>query len=150
MFKRFYLPDENRKRPVKASSDADQQLTEKVRKMKSIYVGNLPYSATEDEIRELFGSHGEVKLVKLVIDRETNRPKGFGFVEMDDAAVAGAIQALDGQEFGGRRLRVNEARERAERPQHSFGDRPQRRFDGPRGNGGFRPRNDRPQRSSEF
>ena len=69
--------------------------------MKSIYVGNLPYSATEQEVRDFFGSFGEVKLVKLVIDRETNRPKGFGFVEMDDAAAQEAIQALDGQEFGG-------------------------------------------------
>ena len=117
--------------------------------MKSIYVGNLPYSATEQEVRDLFGSYGEVKLVKLVIDRETNRPKGVGFVEMDDAAAQEAIQALDGQEFGGRRLRVNEARERTERPR-SFGDRPQRRFDGPRGNGGFRPHGDRPQRQTEF
>ena len=118
-------------------------------KMKSIYVGNLPYSATEQEVRDLFGSYGEVKLVKLVIDRETNRPKGFGFVEMDDAAAQEAIQALDGQEFGGRRLRVNEARERTDRPR-SFGDRPQRRFDGPRGNGGFRPRGERPQRPTEI
>lgn len=117
---------------------------EKSRKMKSLYVGNLPYSATEDEVRDLFTQHGEVSRVKLVIDRETNRPKGFGFVEMDDNGAAGAIQALDGQEFGGRRLRVNEARERADRPQRSFGDRP-RRFDGPR-NGGFRPREER----SEF
>ncbi len=117
--------------------------------MKSIYVGNLPYSATEQEVRDLFGSYGEVKLVKLVIDRETNRPKGFGFVEMDDAAAQEAIQALDGQEFGGRRLRVNEARERADRPRF-FGDRPQRRFDGPRGNGGFRPRGERPQRPTEI
>lgn len=110
--------------------------------MKSLYVGNLPYSATEDEVRDLFSQHGEVSRVKLVNDRETNRPKGFGFVEMDDNGAAGAIQALDGQEFGGRRLRVNEARERAERPQRSFGDRP-RRFDGPR-NGNFRPREERP------
>ncbi len=108
--------------------------------MKSLYVGNLPYSATEDEIRDLFSQHGEVSRVKLVIDRETNRPKGFGFVEMDDNGATGAIQALDGQEFGGRRLRVNEARERSEQPR-SFGDRP-KRFDGPR-NGGFRPREDR-------
>lgn len=112
--------------------------------MKSIYVGNLPYSATEDEVRDLFSQHGEVTRVKLVIDRETNRPKGFGFVEMDDNGATGAIQALDGIEFGGRRLRINEARERAERPQRSFGDRP-RRFDGPR-DGGFRPRENRPPR----
>ena len=83
--------------------------------MKTIYVGNLPYSATEDEIRELFGQHGEVHSVKLINDRETGRFRGFGFVEMDPDNADTAINALNGQDHGGRSLRVNEAREREPR-----------------------------------
>ncbi len=82
---------------------------------KRIYIGNLPFSATEDEVRELFGKHGEVVTVNLIMDRETGRPRGFGFVEMDDAGAAAAISALDGTEMDGRNLRVNEARAREER-----------------------------------
>ena len=63
--------------------------------MKSIYVGNLPFSAKEDEIRDLFAVHGEVQVVKFVMDRETGRFRGFGFVEMEDAGAAKAIEALD-------------------------------------------------------
>ncbi len=81
---------------------------------KTIYVGNLPFSASEDEVRELFAAHGDVLSVKLISDRETGRPRGFGFVEMDEDAAAGAIQALDGSTMGGRSLRVNEARERGD------------------------------------
>ena len=77
--------------------------------MKKLYVGNLPFSATEDEITELFGQHGTVHSVALINDRETGRPRGFGFVEIDDEALQPAIQALDGYEMGGRALRVNEA-----------------------------------------
>lgn len=77
---------------------------------KKIYVGNLPFTATEDDIRDLFAQYGEVHSVNLISDRETGRPRGFGFVEMEDADQA--ISALDGQDFGGRSLRVNEARER--------------------------------------
>lgn len=84
--------------------------------MKSIYVGNLPFSATEEEIRNLFSPFGTVHGVKLVSDRETGRPRGFGFVEMDDAAAASAISALNGKEVGGRSLRINEARERERAP----------------------------------
>ena len=79
---------------------------------KSIYVGNLPFSASESEITELFSSHGNVLNVSLPTDRETGRPRGFGFVEMEDGDAVNAIQALDGTDFGGRDLRVNEARER--------------------------------------
>ncbi|GAB4368914.1 MAG: RNA-binding protein [Acidobacteriota bacterium] len=82
---------------------------------KTIYVGNLPFSASEDEVRELFAAHGEVLSVKLISDRETGRPRGFGFVEMDEDAAANAIQALDGSTMGGRSLRVNEARQREDR-----------------------------------
>jgi RNA recognition motif-containing protein len=81
---------------------------------KSIYVGNIPFSAREDELEELFAEHGTVTSVKVITDRETGRPRGFAFVEMeDDAAADNAIRALDGRDFGGRPLRVNEARERA-------------------------------------
>ena len=80
--------------------------------MKKLYVGNLPFSATEDEVTELFGQHGTVHSVALINDRETGRPRGFGFVEMDDDAIAGAIQALDGSDMGGRQLRVNEAHDK--------------------------------------
>lgn len=85
--------------------------------MKKIYVGNLPFSATEQELEELFGQHGSVASAKIVNDRETGRSRGFGFVEMDDGAEADkAIQALDGSQMGGRDLRVNEARDRASGP----------------------------------
>lgn len=77
-----------------------------------IYVGNLPFSCTEDELRELFGSHGEVQSVAMINDRETGRPRGFGFVEMPDAEGAKAINNLDGTQLGGRTLRINEARPR--------------------------------------
>lgn len=80
--------------------------------MKKLYVGNLPFTATEDEIKELFGQHGTVNSVALIMDRETGRPRGFGFVEMDDDAVANVIQALDGKELDGRALKVSEAKER--------------------------------------
>jgi RNA recognition motif-containing protein len=79
---------------------------------KRIYVGNLPFSATEDEVRRLFAEYGEVVDVSLPQDRDTGRPRGFGFVEMADADADKAVQGLDGKDFGGRSLRVNEARER--------------------------------------
>jgi len=80
--------------------------------LKKIYVGNLPFTATEDEIKELFGQHGTVHSVALINDRETGRPRGFGFIEVDDDALSAMIQNLDGQEMGGRALRVNEAQDR--------------------------------------
>ena len=82
---------------------------------KSLYVGNLPWSATEEEIRDLFATHGEISSVKLISDRETGRARGFGFVEMDADSAAAAVEALDGTSFGGRTLRVNEAQPRAPR-----------------------------------
>lgn len=82
---------------------------------KNLYVGNLPWSATEEEVRSTFEAFGEVTSVKLIEDRETGRPRGFGFVEMDDAGAREAISNLDGKDFGGRNLKVNEARPREER-----------------------------------
>ena len=77
-----------------------------------LYIGNLPYTITEEELKALFSQHGTVTSVNVIMDRETGRPRGFAFVEMEDGAAA--IRSLDGQEYGGRNLRVNEARERSE------------------------------------
>ncbi|MDH4129325.1 MAG: RNA-binding protein [Spirochaetota bacterium] len=77
---------------------------------KTIYVGNLPFAATEEEIRNLFAQHGTVHTVKIIMDRGTGRPRGFGFVDMEDNDAIKAISALDGTEFGGRNLRVNESK----------------------------------------
>ena len=84
--------------------------------MTTIYVGNLPFSATEADVRTLFEQHGSVESVKLVNDRETGRPRGFGFVEMPTTDAQTAIQHTNGFQMGGRALRVNEAREREARP----------------------------------
>lgn len=81
---------------------------------KKLYVGNLPFRATESEVRELFESHGAVHSVTLITDRDTGRPRGFGFVEMDEEAADSAVSALDGTDFGGRSVRVNVARERGD------------------------------------
>jgi RNA recognition motif-containing protein len=82
----------------------------------NIYVGNLPYSATEEEIRALFEPHGTVTRANIVMDRETGRPRGFGFVEMaNDTEGHAAIEAVNGTQMGGRSLTVNEARPRESR-----------------------------------
>ncbi len=83
--------------------------------MKKIYVGNLPFTATEDEIKGLFEEHGAVSSINLITDRDTGRFRGFGFVEMEDADADNAMKALDGQDFSGRPLKVNEARDRQPR-----------------------------------
>jgi len=76
-----------------------------------LYVGNLPYNTTEDDLRNLFSQYGSVDSVAVITDRETGRSKGFGFVEFgNDSEARTAIQALSGQEYGGRALTVNEAR----------------------------------------
>jgi len=83
---------------------------------KRLYVGNIPFSATEDELRAAFAEHGDVTTVDVIMDRETGRPRGFAFIEMSEAQAAdAAIVALDGKDFGGRPLRVNEAEERRRR-----------------------------------
>jgi cold-inducible RNA-binding protein len=96
--------------------------------MAKIYVGNLPFSASEADVRTLFSQHGTVESVSLPTDRETGRPRGFGFVEMSQADAARAIQSLNGHEMGGRQLRVNEAQDK---PRTGGGGRPG-------GGGGFR------------
>ena len=87
---------------------------------KSIYVGNIPFSASEEDLRNMFGQYGEVMSVKFINDRETGRFRGFGFLEMDDASAKQAIDALNGKEISGRALRVNEAQERQPRPRRDY------------------------------
>ncbi|HKQ16073.1 MAG TPA: RNA-binding protein [Steroidobacteraceae bacterium] len=96
--------------------------------MSKIYVGNLPFSATEEAVRALFSQHGTVESVSLINDRETGRPRGFGFVEMSRADAQKAIQSLNGFEMGGRPLKVNEAQDK---PRGGGGG-----GGGPRGGGG--------------
>jgi len=83
---------------------------------KKIYVGNLPFSSTEADLKDVFGRHGGVASVNIITDRETGRPRGFAFVEMEDATAAqDAIRALDGSDLGGRNIKVNEAQEKNRR-----------------------------------
>jgi len=83
--------------------------------MKKIYVGNLPWSADESGLRDLFSTVGEVLSAAVVSDRETGRSRGFGFIEMDDSDADKAISELNGREMDGRQLRINEARPREDR-----------------------------------
>ena len=106
-----------------------------------IYVGNFSYEMTEQELREAFEAHGQVQEVNMITDRETGRPKGFGFVEMPTSAEAqAAIDALNGKEFGGRAITVNEARPRQERSSGGgggYGNRGGGGFGGGRGDRGY-------------
>lgn len=83
----------------------------------NIFVGNLSFQASDNELMELFGQYGEVTRASVIRDRDTNRSKGFGFVEMSsDEAANRAIQELNGRNWNGRDLKVNEARPREDRP----------------------------------
>ena len=82
----------------------------------NIYVGNLPFNTTAADLETLFGEYGTVDSASIINDRETGRSRGFGFVEMDNSAGARAIEELDGADYNGRNLKVNEARPREERP----------------------------------
>jgi RNA recognition motif-containing protein len=98
-----------------------------------LYVGGLAYTVTDDELREMFTSFGDVKSAQVIIDRDSNRSKGFGFVEMgSDSEAQEAITGLNGKDSGGRALLVNEARPKTDRPRNSFG--------APRKSSNFRPR----------
>jgi RNA recognition motif-containing protein len=79
---------------------------------KKLYVGNLPFETSRDEIRAAFEAYGTVYEVSLIEDRNTGRPRGFGFVEMDEAGAKAAIEGLNDKDFGGRNIQVNEAREK--------------------------------------
>jgi len=97
----------------------------------NIYVGNLPYGATEAGLRELFGQHGEVESVSIITDRETGRSRGFGFVEMsDDAQAQQAITELNEKDYDGRSLKVNQARPKGDRPRGGGGGGGRRGFGG--------------------
>jgi RNA recognition motif-containing protein len=85
---------------------------------KNIYVGNLSWSTTDADLRSLFSQYGEVTSAQVIEDRATGRSRGFGFVEMDDAGAQQAIQALNGNDFQGRPLKVNEAQPRERRPRY--------------------------------
>ena len=99
-----------------------------------LFVGNLPYSATDDSLKDLFAQAGTVSSANVVIDRQTGRSRGFGFVEMSsDEEAQNAVSTLNGKDVDGRAIVVNEARAREERPRGGGGGRP----------GGFRSRNDR-------
>ena len=99
--------------------------------MKNLYVGNLPHSTTEADLRSVFEPHGEVERVSIVTDRDTGRSRGFAFVEMTNAGDAEkAIAALNGSELGGRTLTINEARPKTDRPRGG------QRFGGGGGGGG--------------
>jgi len=106
--------------------------------MKNLYVGNLPHSTTEAELRNVFEVHGAVEKVTLVTDRDTGRSRGFGFVEMTDAAAADkAIAALNGTDLGGRPLTINEAKPKTDRPRPGGGGGGGgKRFGGGGGGGG--------------
>ena len=105
--------------------------------MKNLYVGNLPHSATEAELRNLFEAHGAVEKITLVTDRDTGRSRGFGFVEMANASEADkAIATLNGTDLGGRTLTINEAKPKAERPRGGGGGG--RRFGGGGGRDDYR------------
>jgi len=82
--------------------------------MTKLYVGNLPFSATEDAVRTLFAAHGTVEKVSLITDRDTGRPRGFGFgfVEMSNSDASRAMQSLNGKEMDGRALKINEAQDK--------------------------------------
>jgi RNA recognition motif-containing protein len=104
--------------------------------MKNLYVGNLPHSTTEAELRNIFEAHGAVEKITLMTDRETGRSRGFGFVEMTDASAADkAMAALNGTDLGGRPLTINEAKPKTDRPRGGGGGQ---RF----GGGGGRGRDD--------
>ena len=84
---------------------------------RKLYVGNLPFSSTEEDLRDTFGRHGGVDSVAIITDRETGRPRGFAFIEMEDeSGAADAIRALDGSDLGGRNIKVNEAQDKNRGP----------------------------------
>jgi cold-inducible RNA-binding protein len=106
-------------RPIKStiSFATINELSQRGNPMKNLYVGNLPHSTSEAELRNVFSAHGAVEKVTLVMDRETGRSRGFAFVEMSSASEAdNAIAVLNGTDLGGRPLTVNEAKPKSDRP----------------------------------
>lgn len=119
--KKYYLNGASQKRVVPADSNTRIHMAVK------LYVGNLPYTTTDDDLKELFAPYGTVVSATVITDRDSGRSKGFGFVEMETEEEAkAAIEALNGKDFGGRNLVVNEARPREERSDRPRDDRPRR------------------------
>ncbi len=110
-FGSFFINGEQPERPTAKTSSTPANGTGG--EIKSIYVGNVAFSAPREDLQALFETHGKVISVRLMTDRVTRRPRGYGFVEMEGQAADAAIAALDGMEFFGRNLRVNEAKQRA-------------------------------------
>jgi RNA recognition motif-containing protein len=108
------LPSQKSPRPERQTVSAFYYLylSERIFEVTKLYVGNLPFTATEDAVRTLFATHGSVDKVSLINDRDSGRPRGFGFVEMSNADASRAMQALNGTDFEGRTLKVNEAQQR--------------------------------------
>jgi cold-inducible RNA-binding protein len=105
--------------------------------LKNIYVGNLTFDATEDQVRSLFEAYGPVDKVSIITDRDSGQPRGFAFVEMtDDESATKAMEALNGTNLGGRNLSVNEARPKTDRPRREGGGGGRGGFGGGRGGGG--------------
>jgi len=105
--------------------------------VKNIYVGNLAFDATEDQVRSLFEAYGPVDKVSIITDRDSGQPRGFAFVEMtDDEAASKAMEGLNGTGLGGRNLTVNEARPKADRPRREGGGGGRGGFGGGRGGSG--------------
>jgi cold-inducible RNA-binding protein len=96
---------------------------------KKVYVGNLSFDATEQQVRDLFNEFGSIESIAMINDRDTGRFRGFAFVEMENSAADAAIKALNGKELDGRELNVNEARPREERPRSNYGGGGNRRND---------------------
>ena len=95
--------------------------------VKNIFVGNLSFNTSEDELRQIFEAYGQVERVSILTDRETGRSRGFGFVEMTNPEEGEkAITGLNGSQFGGRTINVNEARPKADRPSGGRGERGRR------------------------
>jgi RNA recognition motif-containing protein len=117
---------------VKRGSDARYQPIKEITMGKKLYVGNLSYDVKSPDLQAMFAAHGKVMSADVIMDRDTGRSKGFGFVEMStDAEAQAAIAALNGQQNNGRALTVNEARPREERPRGGgggFGGGGRRRF----------------------
>ena len=106
-------PDRPVRSPAPVAPRSNRRRDEECELSKKLYVGNIPFNTTEDELRAVFERHGRVESVNVITDRDSGRPRGFAFVEMDEASAAEeAMRALDGSELGGRSLRVNEAQDR--------------------------------------
>ncbi len=87
--------------------------------MKKLFVGNIPFNTTDEDLHELFSSIGDVASARVITDRQTNRSRGFGFVEMESNLAAKAVESLNDTEYGGRNIRVSEANEREKRERPS-------------------------------